>query len=212
MMTVTVDVREAVEALGKRAPRAIARAVRKGYPRGLDLLASRITTKAREMGVPQRTGTLLQSPMYQVTTNDESRASGFVGIDQDYRSKEAQKRGLSPAGKYAYLLGDEVVTITPVGKKALTIPCGANLTAAGVPRYPTFASLKERFGEKVITAWPWIGVRVGVRRNARVDIYFWVTGRTTVRGRGVMKHVIAEAPTIVAEPIADEIRRELGAV
>ena len=41
----------------------------------------------------------------------------------------------SPVDKYKWLLGDESKTITPKRARALTIPIGEALTAAGVPKY-----------------------------------------------------------------------------
>lgn len=51
----------------------------------------------------------------------------------------------SPAGKYAYLLGDETKHITPRTGKYLAIPIGEGLTPSGVARYSSPRQVPDGF-------------------------------------------------------------------
>ncbi|MCK9243669.1 MAG: hypothetical protein WC877_05195 [Dehalococcoidales bacterium] len=55
----------------------------------------------------------------------------------------------SPVDKYKWLLGDESKTITPKRARALTIPIGEALTAAGVPKYQSVRDAAAQLGVKL---------------------------------------------------------------
>lgn len=204
MIRISVDPSEAVNKLHSAAARIVL-AIEAGFAEGLEDAASEMVTIATAAGVPKRTGTLLGSIMGHV---DDSRVSGWIGVDEGSVSKRGEKSGGATAGQYAYLLTNQVKNIVPKGDKPLTFPAGVNFTGAGVPRFYTVAALIDEFGDDVVFGKRFIGVKVG-KRKPRIEIYFAKSWGVSVHGYGVMEPAAKAAGPIIRDRIVGAIREAM---
>jgi len=185
---IDVDTDAVVARLGELASEQFDRALQRGMVEGLDYAASEVVQLANP-AEHSRTGTLLNSIVGELDKPENLR--GFVGVPEE-----------SPASKYAYLLTDEVKTITPVTAEALTIPVGANLTAAGVPTYPSVAALEEVFPGKVHRR----GRAIGVETEAGVfEAYFGLAASVTVQGWDVLEPGVEAARDDMVRAVQDRV-------
>lgn len=178
---IDVDVAAVLRRLDAVSGEQLVDALSGGLAQALDETAGEVVLDARSKGIESRTGTLLSSVRGALDADGALR--GNVGVPED-----------SPARRYAYLLTDQVETIRPITADALTIPLARNLTAAGVPRYPTVAALRAAFGDDVVR----IGRAIGVVTGKSFDAYFGLVSEVVVQG------VNALAPTV------DEQQPEMG--
>lgn len=185
---IDVDVEAVVARFGELAGEKFDRALQAGMVEGLDYAASEVVQLANP-AEHSRTGMLLNSVVGELDEPDNLK--GFVGVPED-----------SPASKYAYLLTDEVKVITPVAARALTIPIGVNLTAAGVPTYPNVAALKEAFPGKVHRR----GRAIGVESEAGVfAAYFGLASSVTVDGWNVLVPGVEAAHDDMVGAVQDSV-------
>jgi len=172
---IDVDAEAVIARFGELAGEKFEQALQRGMVEGLDYAASQVVMMA-DPAEHSRTGTLLNSVVGEL--DEPENLSGFVGVPTE-----------SPASKYAYLLTDEVKTITPVEAQALTIPIAANLTAAGAPTYPTVAALAEAFPGKVHRR----GRAIGIEEAGVFEAYFGLAASVTVQGWDVLEPGVAAA-------------------
>jgi hypothetical protein len=164
-LKIDVDCDAAIARFGELAGVRFDEALQKGLAQALDIGASRVSLTAMEHGLQSRTGTLLNE--LRGVVDDLENLAGWIGIPEE-----------SPAIRYAYLLTDEVKTIFPVQARALTIPIAANLTSAGVARFPSVAALEKAFPDKVHRR----GRAIGIGDDEDFQAYFVLAHQVTVSG------------------------------
>lgn len=112
---------------------------------------------------------------------------------------------ISPAGKYAYLLGDDTMHITPRTGKYLAIPIGEGLTPSGVAQYSSPRQRPDGFfvrtGGKLL-----FGYRNGKKGKFRA-LFVLVTS-VMVQGTGALYDGVLDS----VDDIGKEIETELGKI
>lgn len=173
-------------------------AIRGGLARGLEEDAVRAVTVKGHAAQLIRSGNLLSSVRGQV---DATGVSGRVGVPED-----------SPAAAYAYQLLPVSVRIVPKSAQALTIPLGpANLTGAGVPRYPTVAALKAQFGDAaVVRRGRTIGIVHGSGKRATFVPFFALAKSVTVTGQDVLEAGVQSAVPQITETVQEAVDQFIG--
>ena len=116
-----ISTEAAEERLGAAAGDRIIAALTEGLALACTYAAGEVQMKAAQ-SLKSRTGELQRGIGHWPGGSDEGLRR-YIGVPAD-----------SPAAKYAYLLGEDDVTIVPIGHKYLAIPIGANLTGSGVAR------------------------------------------------------------------------------
>jgi phage gpG-like protein len=105
-------------------------AARRGLAQGVQLILKEIRVAAGGEILQRRTGNLARSFYGTGVEGGEGEYTAHIGSKAIYAS-----------------IHEDGGTIRPVKAKALAIPFAENLTPRGVPRYPTPADLKAKFGK-----------------------------------------------------------------
>jgi len=178
--------------LGKLGP-ALARALSAGLESAAGIAAGNI---ARDYlsGSPlkSRSGTLRRALTGWMAGAHEA----VVGIPDD-----------SPAGRYAYLLSDEQVTIRPKRGKFLAIPIGENLTGSGVARFSSPRQRPDGFfvktGGRLL-----FGYKRGKRGKFRA--LFTLVKSVLVQGTGALYDGVEANLDEMTAVIADRLKQVEG--
>ncbi|MDX2197916.1 MAG: hypothetical protein SF069_02975 [Phycisphaerae bacterium] len=197
-LQVRVDVGAAALKLGEAAGPMLIAALQGGLLEGGQYAVGEAVMEAREKKIQSRTGSLLGSISSFDGAESESDLELKVGVPVE-----------SPASRYAYLLEEGVKTITPVKGQYLTIPIGANMTPAGVPRYssPRDPELEEGFFLRVGQA-----LYYGLSNAKGVfNPLFQLVRRSTVKGRNVLGPALERARPTMVEIVQERVDALLNA-
>ncbi|MGD0077035.1 MAG: hypothetical protein ABSB91_00255 [Sedimentisphaerales bacterium] len=116
----------------------------------------------------------------------------------------------SAVDKYAWLLGDEQKTITPVKGNALTIPIDEALTGAGVAKYQSVMQAKQMLGVDIfrLPGTNVLGYKVGKKGKFRA--LFILVKSVLVQGSGALADGVLESTDNMTSIIQEEIDKEMG--
>ena len=175
------------------APDAIADAIDDGLEKGLQAASSEVSIAIQHgsYGINTRTGTLARS----ITSwPDLLRFKGYVGV----------KEG-SHADKYAWLLTDKQMTITPKSGKFLVIPTEDNKTNAGVARYTSPRQVPDGFFFKGKSG----GLFFGIAEGDEVKTLFTLVPSVFIQGTGLLPDVMKQQAPKIKAKIIGKINRTI---
>lgn len=118
------------------------------------------------------------------------------------------KRSDALVNKYAWLLGDEQMTITPKSSKFLAIPVGEGLTKAGVARYKSPRDVPEGFFVKSKAGQLLFGIKRGKRGKFRP--LFVLVKSVFVQGTGALADGVLESQDKITDAIQTEVDKAVG--
>jgi len=118
----------------------------------------------------------------------------------------------SAVEKYKWLLGDEQMTITPKFKRALTIPIGEALTAAGVSKYESVKQAEMELGTKIfrLPGTNVLGYKRGKTGKGKFRALFVLAKSVLVQGTGALYDGVEENVDKISDKIQTEIEKVVG--
>jgi len=109
----------------------------------------------------------------------------------------------SPVDAYAWMLGDERMTIKPKKAKFLSIPIGENLTSAGVPRYTSPRQVEGGFFIRTDAGDLLFGYKKGKKGKFRP--LFLLVKSVDVLGSSALPDGVMDS----IDDVANEIQKEI---
>lgn len=176
--------------------------IRQGASRGL---AASVQIAADHVGENYLSGQYLKVR----TKNLKNAVQGWMAGDLDGVVGVAEDAAVND---YAYLLGDEVVTIRPKTARFLAIPIGEALTPSGVLKGEYAGGLRNIKGGFFFESKGQLlfGIRKGKTERARVRPLFVLKRQVTVYGTGALYDGVDESLDAMARQMTQEINEELN--
>ena len=176
-----------LSAMGK----AILKAASKGLQKGGQLAAGKVISD-------YLSGQSLKRRSGQLARHVDSWMAGelevTIGVPAD-----------SMVAKYAWLLGDEIKSITPKKGKVLAIPIGENKTGTGVPRFKSPRDVEGGFWFKSKSGKLLFGYKKGKTGRGKFRLLFIGLKSVTIHGTGALLDGVLDSIDAIAAQMENEI-------